>query len=250
MKIQKPDKKGKKPNHIAVIMDGNGRWAMAKNLPRKAGHRQGVEAARRFVNLAGKHGIKYVTLFGFSSENWRRPETEIQELMRLLRYYLRAETAELHKKNARLRVIGNRAAFEDDIVKLIENAETLTRNNTKINVTIALNYGGRHDILQATRKIAMQALEKGDLPDMAGLETMFENQLMTAELPPPDMLIRTSGEQRISNFMLWQCAYTELIFVPTLWPDFGEQDFLHALSEYAGRERRFGAVKTVLGSMK
>ncbi|MGB4106653.1 MAG: polyprenyl diphosphate synthase [Alphaproteobacteria bacterium] len=220
------------PKHVAIIMDGNGRWASKRGLPRTAGHKQGAEAARRVVRLAADMGIEYVTLFGFSSENWNRPETEIKELMSLLRYYLRSETAELHKSGAKLKVIGDRSRFDDDIVQLIENAEALTKDNTKINLIIALNYGGRHDILQAARKLGQDATEEE-----------FSSLLMTAGIPDPDLLIRTSGEKRISNFLLWQCAYSELFFTDTLWPDFDRADLEQALREYGQRERRFGAIK-------
>ncbi len=220
------------PTHVAIIMDGNGRWASKRGLPRTAGHKQGAEAARRVVRLAADFGIEYVTLFGFSSENWSRPETEIKELMSLLRYYLRSETADLHKSGARLKVIGDRSRFDDDIVQLIENAEALTKDNTKINLIIALNYGGRHDILQAARKLG---------PD--GNEEEFSALTMTAGIPDPDLLIRTSGEKRLSNFLLWQCAYSELFFTDTLWPDFDRADLEQALRDYGQRERRFGAIK-------
>lgn len=220
------------PKHVAIIMDGNGRWASKRGLPRTAGHKQGAEAARRVVRLAADFGIEYVTLFGFSSENWNRPETEIKELMSLLRYYLRSETAELHKSGARLRVIGDRSRFDADIVQLIENAETLTKDNGKITLIIALNYGGRNDILQAARKLGPN-----------GTEEELSALMMTAGVPDPDLLIRTSGEKRISNFLLWQCAYTEMVFTDTLWPDFDRADLEKALQDYGQRERRYGAIK-------
>ena len=231
------------PRHVAIIMDGNGRWANKRGLPRTAGHKQGAEAARRVVKAAAELGVEYLTLFGFSSENWSRPVTEIQELMKLLRYYLRSETAELHKSGARLRVIGDREALDADIVQLIENAEALTENNEKITLIIALNYGGRHDILQAVQRIAENYAETGAKPDFEDIEEVFPDFLMTADIPDPDLLIRTSGEQRISNFLLWQCAYSEMVFTETLWPDFDKQDLEQALSVYAGRERRYGGVR-------
>lgn len=224
------------PQHIAIIMDGNGRWAQARNLPRVAGHKQGAEAVRRVVKAAGSLGVPYVTLFGFSSENWSRPEQEISELMKLLRYYLRSETAELHRNNVCLRVIGDRSAFEADIVELIENAEALTQDNEGLTVVIALNYGGRNDILQAARAAAAYAEDELDF------ELAFRESLMTAGIPDPDLLIRTSGEQRISNFLLWQCAYAEFVFTQTLWPDFGEADLRAAIDVYAKRDRRFGGL--------
>ena len=230
------------PRHVAIIMDGNGRWANKRGLPRTAGHKQGAEAARRVVKAAAELGVEYLTLFGFSSENWNRPATEVQELMKLLRYYLRSETAELHKSGARLKVIGDREALDADIVQLIQNAEALTENNEKITLVIALNYGGRHDILQAVKRIAENYAETGAKPDIDDIEEVFPDFLMTADIPDPDLLIRTSGEQRISNFLLWQCAYAELVFTNVLWPDFDKKELEQALAEYAGRERRYGGV--------
>lgn len=231
------------PRHVAVIMDGNGRWARKRGLPRTMGHKKGAESARNIVTHAAEAGVEYITLFGFSSENWNRPEDEVSDLMTLLRHYLRSQTAELHKNNACLRVIGERAAFDDDIIELIVNAEALTKDNDGINVIIALNYGGRNDILQATRKLIEEALESGKAPDEEGFEEKFSHSLWTAGIPDPDLLIRTSGEERISNFLLWQCAYAEMVFTPTLWPDFGKNDFQDALNQYASRDRRFGTVK-------
>ncbi len=231
------------PRHVAIIMDGNGRWAKRRGLPRSAGHKQGAEAARRIVEAAANRGIEYITLFGFSSENWNRPRAEIEELMKLLRYYLRSETADLHKKNARLRVVGDHSAFDEDIIQLIRNAEELTAGNRRINVTIALNYGGRQDIAQAVEKLCRSTLESGQIPTREEIGQRLTQNLLTHELPDPDLLIRTSGEKRISNFMLWQCAYAEMVFSSVLWPDFDETCLDEALSEYAGRERRFGALK-------
>ena len=226
--------------HVAVIMDGNGRWAQKRGLPRTAGHKQGAEAVRKAVKAAGELGVRYLTLFGFSSENWNRPESEIKDLMNLLRYYLRAETAELHKNGACLRVIGNREQLDDDIVRMIEHAEKLTEGNSKITVVIALNYGGRYDIVQA-----VQRLHNAHLDERLAIETIEAQMpgfLMTQGIPDPDLLIRTSGEKRISNFLLWQCAYSELFFTDTLWPDFEKDDLEAALADFAGRERRFGAL--------
>lgn len=231
------------PKHVAVIMDGNGRWARKRGLPRSMGHRQGAEAARRIVKIARDLGIEYLTLFGFSSENWNRPEDEVKELMKLLRQYLRSETAEFHKNNARLLVIGDRTAFDDDIVQLIENAEELTKGNTAITVVIALNYGGRWDIAQAVSKIMISA--QGEMPSVQDIEKSMSGYLVTAGIPDPDLLIRTSGEMRISNFLLWQCSYAEMVFLPVLWPDFDKKDFELALAEYAGRDRRYGNVRQV-----
>lgn len=230
------------PQHVAIIMDGNGRWAQARGLPRTAGHRQGVESCKRVVRAAGEAGISCLTLFGFSTENWRRPAEEVGELMRLLRMYLRSETAELHRNNVRLRVIGSRAEMGADIVDLIGSAEDLTRENTGLNLTIALNYGGRDEIIRAAAEMAAEMQRKGITPTVENTEEHFPAFLMTRELPDPDILIRTGGEQRISNFLLWQSAYTELVFTETLWPDFGKGDLAAALADFQGRERRFGTV--------
>ena len=228
------------PRHVAIIMDGNGRWAQSRGLPRIAGHRRGAEAVRRTVAGAVELGIPYLTLFGFSSENWKRPSGEIDDLMGLLRHYLLAEIAELHRNGIRLRVIGQIDRLAPDIVPLIENAETLTRDNTAITLTIALSYGGRAEIAAAVQAIAAQAVE-GSLAVDAIDEDCFARHLFTVGLPDPDLLIRTSGEQRISNFLLWQCAYSELVFTKTLWPDFGKSDLEQAIDEFRGRERRYGA---------
>lgn len=235
----------KVPGHIAIIMDGNGRWATRRGLPRSIGHRQGAKALKRTVSAAGELGVKYLTLFGFSSENWNRPESEIKELMRLLRYYLHSETAELLKNNIRLQVIGDISAFDKDIIELIKNAEELSKDNDGIFLSIALNYGGRHDILQAVHKMA--ALDGLQGMDINEIEDAFISNLMTSGMPDPDLLIRTSGEQRISNFLLWQCAYSEFIFTETLWPDFDKKDLEAAIAEYHGRDRRFGGLKVSEG---
>ncbi len=231
------------PRHVAIIMDGNGRWASSRGLPRTFGHQRGAEAVKRVVESAAEIGIDYLTLFGFSSENWKRPEDEVSELMRLLRYYLRAETAELHKNGIRLRVIGRRADLASDIVAMIDQAEELTAHNSRLTLVIALNYGGRMDLLHAAEQLVDHALAMGHKPSREEIEAQFPAFLMTAGLPDPDVLIRTSGEQRISNFLLWQCAYSELIFTPTLWPDFKREDLEWAITEYAKRDRRFGGVK-------
>jgi undecaprenyl diphosphate synthase len=232
------------PRHIAIIMDGNGRWAQARGLPRIAGHRRGAEALRRTLEAAGDLGVPYLTLFGFSSENWKRPHDEVDDLMGLLRHYLRGEIAELHRNGVRLRVIGDRARLSAEIVALIENAETLTRDNQAINLTVALSYGGRAEIVAAARAVAAKAAA-GKLLPQAIDEDVIAAHLFTADLPDPDLLIRTSGEQRISNFLLWQCAYAELVFTKTLWPDFGRADLEQAITEFGGRERRYG---TLIGS--
>jgi undecaprenyl diphosphate synthase len=228
------------PTHVAIIMDGNGRWAKARGLPRIAGHRRGAEAVRRTVTAAAEFGITYLTLFGFSSENWKRPLDEIDDLMGLLRHYLRGEIAELHANRVRLRVIGERSRLPPDIVTLIDNAETLTGGNSGLRLIIALSYGGRAEIARAARAIA-EAVQAGRLAPEDIDEAVFASHLLTTEMPDPDLLIRTSGEQRISNFLLWQTAYTELVFTSTLWPDFGKADLEKALLDYHGRERRYGA---------
>ena len=232
------------PQHVAIIMDGNGRWAKKRGLPRTMGHRKGAEAIKRTVEHAARAGIKYLTFFGFSSENWNRPKQEINDLMGLLRQYLQSQTAEFHQKNAKLCIIGNRSAFDDDIVGLIKNAEDLTKDNDGIHVIIALNYGGKNDIAFACSKIIDKALEAGQRPNLENIEAEIANNLMTANIPDPDLLIRTSGEQRISNFLLWQCAYSEMVFTPTLWPDFNKNDLEHAINDYANRDRRFGGLKS------
>jgi len=221
-------------------MDGNGRWAQARGLPRIAGHRHGAEAARRAVTAAAELGVPYLTLFGFSSENWRRPSGEIQDLMGLLRHYLRGEIAELHRNGVRLRVIGELGRLDLDILEMIERAEAMTRDNARITVTIALSYGGRAEIVAAVRAIAQQ-VQSGSLAAAAINEDSFARYLFTASLPDPDLLIRTSGEQRISNFMLWQSAYSEFVFTKTLWPDFSKRDLEEAIDEFCGRDRRYGA---------
>jgi undecaprenyl diphosphate synthase len=231
------------PKHVAIIMDGNGRWAKARGLPRTAGHRKGVEAVRRTVEAARELGVPYLTMFGFSSENWRRPEGEVFDLMQLLRFYLRSEIAELHKNGVRLRVIGDRAKLSGDIVTMIEKAEELTRNNTELNLIIALSYGARQEIVEATRQMVRDALE-GRLSPEEITEESFSARLLTRDVPDPDLLVRTSGEQRISNFLLWQSAYTELVFVDTLWPDFTKRDLEDAIREFNRRDRRYGAVGT------
>ncbi len=228
------------PVHVAIIMDGNGRWAKQRSLPRIAGHRRGAEAVRRAVTAAGEFGIAYLTLFGFSSENWKRPAGEVDDLMGLLRHYIRAEIAELHAKGVRLRVIGDRTRLPADIVTLIDNAEALTAGNAGLRLTIALSYGGRAEIARAARDIAA-AVKSGEIAPEQVDETLFARHLLTADIPDPDLVIRTSGEQRISNFLLWQTAYSELVFIDTLWPDFGKADFEKALRDYHGRERRYGA---------
>ena len=228
------------PRHVAIIMDGNGRWAKARGLPRVAGHRRGAEAVRRTVMAAAELGIEYLTLFGFSSENWKRPVAEIDDLMGLLRHYLRGEIAELHKNRVKLRVIGRRERLSSDIVQLIANGEALTRDNPGLQLTIALSYGGRDEIALAARLLAEEAVAGSIRPEDIK-ESFFAQRLFTADLPDPDLLIRTSGEKRISNFLLWQSAYAELVFTETLWPDFAKEHLEAAVQDFHGRERRYGA---------
>jgi undecaprenyl diphosphate synthase len=231
---------GPLPTHVAIIMDGNGRWARARSLPRVAGHRRGAESVRRAVTAAAELGIRYLTLFGFSSENWKRPSTEIDDLMGLLRHYLRGEIAELHKNGVRLKVIGDRAKLAPDIVTLIVNAEAMTRDNAGLTLIVALSYGSRAELTAATRAIA-RAVKDGKLSADAIDEAVVEQHLLTSGIPDPDLLIRTSGEERLSNFLLWQSAYTELVFIDTLWPDFTKGDLENAIREFQRRERRYGA---------
>jgi len=227
--------------HVAIVMDGNGRWAAARGLPRTMGHREGAEAARKVIKAAAEANVTHLTLFGFSSENWKRPRVEVQYLMGLLRSYLRRNVDELHEAGVRLAVIGERDGLPTDIVALIGDAERLTRDNGGLHLTIALNYGGRADILAAARPLAAR-VEAGMLAAGAIDEDAFGAHLSTAGLPDPDLMIRTSGEQRVSNFLLWQMAYAELMFVQKYWPDFTGEDLVAALAEFRRRDRRFGAI--------
>ena len=228
------------PRHVAIIMDGNGRWARARGLPRAIGHKYGAETVRKTVEASIDLGIEYLTLFGFSSENWNRPLGEISDLMGLLRRYLSKEMAELHARGVRIRVIGERERLDVDIVSLIEQSEKLTENNVTLNLTLALSYGGRTAIALAARRLAEQVKAGVLEPDMID-EEQFCSRLETVDLPDPDLLIRTSGEQRISNFMLWECAYSEFVFVDTLWPDFSREQLGDAIAEFRRRNRRYGS---------
>jgi len=224
-------------------MDGNGRWARSRGLPRTEGHRKGAEAVRAAVTGAVRLGITHLTLFGFSSENWRRPAEEVSTLMGLLRFYLRRDIDELEREGVRLRVIGERDRFSSDILNLISEAEHRTAANTRMDLTIALNYGGRAEIIRAARRLAEQ-VAAGHLAPASIEEDRFTAELYAPDLPDPDVLIRTSGEQRVSNFLLWQIAYAELVFVDVPWPDFGEKHLASALTEFRARDRRFGAVSS------
>lgn len=221
-------------------MDGNRRWARARGMPPVFGHRQGADAVRRAVEACGNLGIRYLTLYAFSSENWQRPAGEVTELMNLLRFYLRKEIEALHKNGVRLRVIGDRSRLDRDILELIDNAESLTREHQALELIVALNYGARDEILRATRRLAAAAVA-GEVTPEAIDHRQFAAALDTSGVPDPDLLIRTSGEQRISNFLLWQLAYTELVFLDVHWPDFSEEHLRAALAEFGRRERRYGA---------
>ena len=229
------------PRHVGLIMDGNGRWAVERGLPRMEGHRRGVEALRRAIRAASDLGIRYLTVYAFSTENWRRPRDEVSFLMGLLKRYIRNDLAELHASGVHIRVIGERAGLPGDIAGLLDEAVATTRGNTKLNLIIAFNYGARQEITAALRrigeKIAAGALAPADIsPGLIG------DHLDTADIPDPDLIIRTSGEQRLSNFLLWQAAYAEFVFLDIKWPDFDRAAFERALADYAERQRRFGDV--------
>lgn len=228
------------PLHVGIIMDGNGRWAAARGLPRALGHKAGAEAARRAIQAAGEMGITWLTLFAFSSENWQRPADEVHDLTALMRMYLKSEVGTLVKEGVRLRVIGERERFGEDTVRAIAAAEAATAGGTRLNLNVALSYGGRAEIVAAAREIARRAAA-GQLDPEALDQATFGRFLFTAGMPDPDLIIRTSGEQRISNFLLWQSAYAEFVFQDVLWPDYGAQHLAEAVDEYARRERRYGA---------
>ena len=232
---------GATPRHVAIIMDGNGRWATSRGLPRLEGHRRGVEALRRTVRAAIDLGIEFLTVYSFSAENWTRPIEEVQSLMSLLHLFIRNDLADLHASNVRVKVIGVRAGLSSDIVALLDEAERVTRDNTGLTLVVAFNYGGRQEIVDAVRMLAMRVargeLDPADI-DVEGVSAALD----TVGIPDPDLVIRTSGEQRLSNFLLWQTAYAEFVFLPTLWPDFDRTSLDAALDEYRSRERRFGAV--------
>jgi len=226
---------------VAIIMDGNGRWAAARGLPRVEGHRRGVEALRRTVRAAGDLGISFLTIFSFSSENWSRPPSEITDLMGLLRRFIRKDLAELHNSNVRVRIIGERDDLDRDIRLLLQEAEDLTRNNDGLTLVVAFNYGARQEIARAARKLAIEVAAGRLSPDDITPERLG-GQMHAPDIPDPDVIIRTSGEQRLSNFLLWQAAYSELVFVPINWPDFDRAALEGAIEEYRRRERRFGGL--------
>jgi undecaprenyl diphosphate synthase len=235
--------KAQLPRHVAIIMDGNGRWARKRHLPREAGHVAGVQAVRETVRAAVELGLENLTLFAFSSENWKRPKTEIGALMALFRAFFRSDMDELVEKGARVRIIGHRGRVAGDIQSMIEDAETRTVHNKGLNLTFAFDYGGQEEIANAARELARAAAE-GRLDPETITPELFAARLFTSALPEPDLVIRTSGEHRLSNFLLWQSAYAELLFVETLWPDFGREALLQALQSFAARERRFGALNS------
>jgi len=229
------------PRHIGIIMDGNGRWATARGLPRMEGHRRGVEAVRRTVRAALERGTEFLTIYSFSTENWSRPSDEVSFLMGLLRRFIRNDLAELHSNGVRVRVIGSREGVEPDIVALLSEAEELTKANRRLTLVIAFNYGSRQEIAQTMQHLAAR-VARGQLSAEEITPALISASLETADLPDPDLIIRTSGEQRLSNFLMWQAAYAEFVFLPMHWPDFDRAAFDQAISEYLGRERRFGGL--------
>jgi len=235
------------PAHVAIIMDGNGRWAAARGLPRIAGHRAGAQAVRRTIEAAIRHDVGWLTLYAFSSENWRRPQPEVTDLTGLLRHYVRSEVAELHETGVRMRFIGDRTRFDAEIQEDLRRAELKTAGNTRLNLTVALSYGARAEIVAAARRVA-EAARAGTLDPATLPEEAFARRLDTVGIPDPDLILRTSGEQRLSNFLLWQSAYSELVFVPTYWPDFDRAALETAIREYQQRERRFGGLAAKTGS--
>jgi len=235
------------PKHVAIIMDGNGRWASARGLPRGEGHRRGVEALRKTVRAAGEMGIRFLTIFSFSAENWSRPPSEIRDLMGLLRRFIRNDLAELHQNGVKVRIIGERGDLDPEIRRLLEEAEELTKGNDGLTLVVAFNYGARQEIARAAARIVAKI--KDGAIDVSALNADLIGQNLDApDLPDPDLIIRTSGEQRLSNFLLWQAAYSELVFVPTYWPDFDRAALEGAIAEYHRRERRFGGLIAQTGS--
>jgi undecaprenyl diphosphate synthase len=235
------------PRHVAIIMDGNGRWAAARGLPRQIGHRQGVEALRRLVRDIQGIGIEILTIYSFSSENWSRPPSEVAELMQLLKRFIRNDLAELHATGVRVRVIGERDDLDDEIRSLLVEAEDLTRDNERLTLVVAFNYGSRQEIARAAQRLAREVAAGRLAPEMITVDHLSD-QLHTADVPDPELVIRTSGEQRLSNFLLWQAAYAEFVFLPVLWPDFDRKWLEAALVEYGRRERRFGGLVASTGA--
>ncbi|MEM8985806.1 MAG: isoprenyl transferase [Pseudomonadota bacterium] len=227
------------PAHVAVIMDGNGRWAAERGMPRVMGHRRGVEAVRRAVEAASDLGVKYLTLYSFSTENWKRPQSEVRDLMGLLRQFVETDLKRLKDKGVRVRIIGDRSSLSKDLVEIVERSEAETRSNDALNLTIAFNYGGRDEIIRAAQALAARAAS-GCLDPQNITQSVFSAALDTHDLPDPDLVIRTSGEKRISNFLIWQAAYAEFVFLDIYWPDFERKHLAASLSEYADRDRRYG----------
>ncbi len=227
--------------HVAIIMDGNGRWAKRRGLPRTLGHREGVNALKRTVEAAPHLGVGVLTVFGFSTENWRRPVAEVSELMNLLKAYVESDLARLEREGVRVRIVGRRTGLRPDILQVIERAESHTAGNDRFHLQVAFNYGGQADLVDAARKFA-QAVERGEARASDLDEALFEKNLSTAGAPPPDLIVRTSGERRLSNFLLWECAYAELVFQDVYWPDYGGDHLALAVDEYRARERRYGGV--------
>jgi undecaprenyl diphosphate synthase len=241
-----PESERPSPRHVAIIMDGNGRWAAARHLPRVMGHRAGVAAVRNVVRAAPELGIEILTLYSFSSENWKRPRTEINDLMGLLRLYLRDDLEELHRNGVEVRVIGAKTQLEGDIIDLIEHTQDHTRGNSKLKLVVAFNYGGQDEIVEAAKRIA-EDVAVGKIGPADVTRDLFASYLATAGIPDPDLVIRTSGEQRLSNFLIWQTAYSEFVFTTTLWPDFGKAELVAAIREYQNRDRRFGGLTATAG---
>ncbi|NBU13380.1 MAG: isoprenyl transferase [Alphaproteobacteria bacterium] len=237
------------PQHVAIIMDGNGRWASQRGLPRFEGHRRGVEALRKTIRAAEELGIRYLTVYSFSSENWKRPATEVSDLMGLLRRFIRNDLAELHSRNIRVRVIGVKEGLAPDIIALLDESEQLTKNNTGLTFVVAFNYGARREIANAARLIA-QAVKAGEINTDAIDEKLVSNYLNTVGIPDPELVIRTSGEQRLSNFLLWQSSYSEFVFTSGHWPDFGRDALEEALLVYQSRDRRFGGLSSAMGGVR
>ena len=230
------------PRHVAIIMDGNGRWASARGLPRSAGHKAGIDALRRAVRAASDLSVEYLTIYSFSTENWSRPKTEVMFLLELLRRFISQDVAELHAAGVKIQIIGDRSNLESKLVKMLEDAERLTAANSTLKLVVAFNYGSRQELARAAQKIALQ-VQAGLLDPAAINADLLSSNLDTWGMPDPDLLIRTGGEERISNFLLWQCAYTEFVFVPEFWPEFNADIFARAIAEYNARERRFGGLK-------
>ncbi len=237
------------PRHVAIIMDGNGRWAAARGLPRLEGHRRGVEAVRRTVRAVAALGIQYLTLYSFSTENWSRPAQEVSDLMGLLKRFIRNDLADLHRSNVRVKIIGRRDNLAPDIRSLLQEAEDLTQQNTRLTLVIAFNYGSRQEIADAARRLAIEVAAGRLDPKDIDIDSVT-GALDTAGIPDPDLVIRTSGEKRLSNFLLWQSAYTEFVFLPIHWPEFDQASLEGALLEFAARDRRYGGISPVASSAK